>query len=52
MARLSNGFLGTASGKIGNVVFSKWRRIDTARQYQPDIQDANSPAQIGSVRGW
>jgi hypothetical protein len=46
MARLSNGFLGTASGKIGNVVFSKWRRIDTARQYQPDIQDANSPAQI------
>jgi len=46
MARLSNGFLGNASGKIGNVVFSRWRRIETARQYQPDIQDAQSPAQI------
>ncbi|HPG73585.1 MAG TPA: DUF6266 family protein, partial [Bacteroidales bacterium] len=45
MARLSNGFLGNASGKIGNVVFARWRNIFTARQYQPDIQDANTPAQ-------
>jgi hypothetical protein len=45
MARLNNGFLGNASGKIGNVVFSKWRRIFTARQYQPEIHDANSQAQ-------
>jgi hypothetical protein len=45
MARLTNGFLGNASGKLGNVVFAKWKRIYTARQYQPDIQDANSPAQ-------
>ncbi len=45
MARLSNGFLGNASGKLGNVVFAKWKRINTARQYQPDIQDANSDAQ-------
>src|SRR3989339_1265919 len=45
MARLNNGFLGNASGKIGNVVFAKWRDIYTARQYQPDVHDANSPAQ-------
>ena len=45
MARLSNGFLGNASGKIGNVVFARWRNIFTARQYQPEIQDANTPAQ-------
>jgi hypothetical protein len=45
MARLSNGFLGNASGKIGNVVFSKWHNLFTARQYQPNIQDANSTEQ-------
>ncbi len=45
MARLNNGFLGNASGKIGNVVFAKWRKIFTARQYQPEIKDANSPEQ-------
>jgi hypothetical protein len=45
MARLTNGFLGNASGKLGNVVFAKWKQIYTARQYQPDIQDANSDAQ-------
>jgi hypothetical protein len=45
MARINNGFLGNASGKIGNVVFAKWRDINTARQYQPDVQDANTPAQ-------
>ncbi|MFH0867290.1 MAG: DUF6266 family protein [Bacteroidota bacterium] len=45
MARINQGFLGNASGKLGNVVFAKWRRLYTARQYQPDIQDANSPAQ-------
>lgn len=45
MARIKQGFLGNASGKLGTVVFSKWRRLYTARQYQPDIQDANSPDQ-------
>ena len=45
MARINNGFLGNASGKLGNVVFSKWRRLFTARQYQPVIKDANSPNQ-------
>lgn len=45
MAKLSNGFLGDASGKLGNVVFSKWNRIKTARAYVGKISDANSPAQ-------
>ena len=45
MAKLTNGFLGNASGKLGNVVFSKWKRINTARTYVGKISDANSPAQ-------
>ena len=45
MARIKQGFLGNASGKLGNIVFSRWRNLETARQYQPDIQDANSPEQ-------
>ncbi|MEI7595596.1 MAG: DUF6266 family protein [Bacteroidota bacterium] len=45
MARLKQGFLGNASGKLGNVVFSKWKDLQTVRQYQPDVQDANSPEQ-------
>ena len=45
MARIKQGFLGNASGKLGNVVFSKWRDLQTARQYQPDVKDANSPSQ-------
>jgi hypothetical protein len=45
MAKLSNGFLGDASGKLGNVVFSKWKRIKTVRAYVGKISDANSPAQ-------
>lgn len=45
MARINQGFLGDASGKLGNVVFAKWRDIQTARLYQPNINDANSPAQ-------
>lgn len=45
MAKLTNGFLGNASGKLGNVVFSKWKRINTARTYVGKISDANTPAQ-------
>ncbi|MFH0865777.1 MAG: DUF6266 family protein [Bacteroidota bacterium] len=45
MARVNNGFLGDAIGKLGNVVFRKWKTMITASKYQPDIQDANSPAQ-------
>ncbi|HBX53564.1 MAG: hypothetical protein A2309_03330 [Bacteroidetes bacterium RIFOXYB2_FULL_35_7] len=46
MARIKQGFLGNASGKLGNVVFSKWRDQHTARQYQPDVHDAKTPAQL------
>ncbi len=45
MARIKQGFLGNASGKLGNLIFARWRSIETVRQYQPDIQDANTPDQ-------
>lgn len=45
MAKLNNGFLGDASGKIGNVVFSKWRNIRTARAYNGNPTDPNTQAQ-------
>ena len=43
MARVNSLF--EIKGKIGNVIFSKWRKSLIARQYQPDIHDANSSAQ-------
>jgi hypothetical protein len=46
MARIKNGFLGNASGKLGNVVFAKWRDVETARSYQPQIHDAKTAAQL------
>lgn len=45
MALLKQGFLGDACGKLGNVVFSRWRDLQTVRQYQPDVDDANTEAQ-------
>jgi hypothetical protein len=45
MARVTNGFLGDAIGKLGNVVLRKWKTTITAAKYQPNVQDANSPAQ-------
>jgi hypothetical protein len=51
MARLKNGFLGNASGKLGNVVFAKWRDLFTVRSYQPDISDAKTRHSVHSVIG-
>jgi hypothetical protein len=31
MAKLNNGILGGISGKVGNIVGSSWRNIDTIR---------------------
>ena len=45
MARINNGFLGDAIGKLGNVVFRKWNSMITASQYQPNVNNPNSPAQ-------
>ena len=45
MARVLNGFLGDAIGKLGNVVFRKWNSLITVAQYQPDIKNPNTPKQ-------
>jgi hypothetical protein len=46
MARVKQGFLGNASGKLGSVVFAKNRKTNTVRKHQPVIQDKKSPAQL------
>ena len=46
MARVKQGFLGNASGKLGTVVFAKWRKTNTVRKHQPVIQDKKSPEQL------
>jgi hypothetical protein len=46
MARVTQGFLGNASGKLGTVIFAKNRKTNTVRKHQPIIQDKKSPAQL------
>jgi hypothetical protein len=46
MAKVQQGFLGNASGKLGSVVFAKNRKTNTVRKHQPIIQDKKSPAQL------
>lgn len=43
---MGNGLLGDAIGKIGNVIFKRWKGLNVASQYQPDIADAKTPAQL------
>ena len=50
MAKLGQGFLGNASGKLGTVIFAKWRKTNTVRKHQPIIQDKKSPAQLTQRR--
>jgi hypothetical protein len=45
MARVVNGFLGDAIGKLGNVIFRKWNALVTASQYQPEVKNPNTPKQ-------
>ncbi len=45
MARVNNGFLGDAIGKLGNVVFRKWKNMVTASRYQPDVTNPNTEGQ-------
>jgi hypothetical protein len=46
MAILSQGFLGEAIGKLGNVVMARWRRKNIVKAYQPDPHDPQTPAQL------
>lgn len=46
MARVVPGVAGTFRGKVGGIVFSKaLGGVETARQYQPNVANPNSPAQ-------
>jgi hypothetical protein len=45
MARVKNGFLGNAAGKVGNVVFSKHKSTETVRSYQPIISNPKTAGQ-------
>jgi len=45
MAKVLNGFLGDASGKLGSVVFSRWKNIYTVRQWKQHISDPNTQQQ-------
>lgn len=48
MAKLT-GFVGTASGRIGNMVYSKGRNGATiARAYQPQVSNPNSGKQVAT----
>jgi len=46
MARLLNGFLGDAVGKIGNIVLRRWRDTYTVSQYQPHVRNPKTAPQI------
>jgi hypothetical protein len=45
MARVKNGFLGNAAGKVGNVVFSKHKSTETVRSYQPVVSNPKTTGQ-------
>ena len=45
MAIVTNGFLGDAIGKLGNVIFRRWNSLITVSQYQPHISNPNTPKQ-------
>jgi len=50
MATVKNGFLGNAAGKLGNVVFKKYKRLQVASKYQPYVQDRKSTEQLTQRR--
>lgn len=47
MGKLKNGILGAVSGKVGNVVGSKWKNLNTIKAYQPQVKN---PKTLGQVK--
>jgi hypothetical protein len=45
MAKYNGSAFGSLSGKLGNAVAAKWKGIDTARSYNSQPSNPNSPAQ-------
>jgi hypothetical protein len=48
MARFSNFAMSGMRGKIGNVVFSNWKGIDTAKMHQGIVSNPKTDAQVSN----
>lgn len=48
MGKLTQGLLGQVTGKVGGMVGSTWKGINTARGYQPNVRNPRSAAQVGN----
>lgn len=45
MAIINGGLHGQAKKRVGNVVYRKWRNLDVAAKYQPNVSNPNTEAQ-------
>ncbi len=45
MGKLEEGILGKMTGKVGPVVGSKWKGVNTVRSYQPKPHNPKTTAQ-------
>jgi len=48
MGKLQNGILGTTTGKVGNVVGSRWKAFNTVRVYRPHITKSDTANAVNS----
>ncbi|MEI6851408.1 MAG: DUF6266 family protein [Bacteroidota bacterium] len=46
MGKLNQGILGSVYGKVGNIVASKWKNLNTVRGYQPNIHNPQTIDQV------
>jgi len=48
MGKMSNGILGQTTGKVGNVVGSTWKGINTIRVHQPNVLNPKTAKQVAA----
>lgn len=48
MGKMSNGILGQTTGKVGNVVGSTWKGINTVRVHQPNVLNPRTAGQVSA----
>lgn len=48
MGKLGNGILGTVTNRVGNVVGSTWKGINTVRVYQPNVSNPKTTKQVAA----
>ncbi|MEI6851542.1 MAG: DUF6266 family protein [Bacteroidota bacterium] len=46
MGKLNQGILGAVYGKVGHVVGSKWKNLNTLRGYQPEVHNPQTTGQV------